>query len=103
VLVLGVTYKRNVGDTRGSPAFAVVDPLLALGACVRAHDQHVTCPPFGERVPMVDLDAARLREADVVVLLTDHDDVDYELVGSAARHVLDTRRRWPPAGSVEHL
>jgi UDP-N-acetyl-D-glucosamine dehydrogenase len=53
-------------------------------------------------VVRVDVTAAEVAAADAVVVLTDHDAFDYELVG-AARHVLDTRRRLDPAPNVEYL
>ena len=44
ILLLGLAYKKNTGDARESPAVAVADRLLALGANVRAVDPHVAAP-----------------------------------------------------------
>jgi UDP-N-acetyl-D-glucosamine dehydrogenase len=92
VLLLGLAYKRNTGDARESPAVVVADRLLGMGANVRAADPYVH-ESFDARVALVDLDAEEVTQADAVVLLTDHDAFDLELVQSKARFVLDTRAR----------
>ncbi|MGB8650866.1 MAG: nucleotide sugar dehydrogenase [Mycobacteriales bacterium] len=92
VLLLGLSYKRNTGDAREAPGAVIAERLLALGAQVRACDPHV----LEQRVPgatRVDLTADEVRQADVVVLVTDHDCFDYDLVTANARYVFDTRNR----------
>ena len=97
ILVLGVAYKRNVGDDRESPAYRIIELLERGGAEVSYHDPHV--PHIGQtrRYPRLagrrseELTAALLRSVDAVVIVTDHDAVDYGLVGAEAGLVLDTR------------
>ena len=96
ILVLGLAYKRNTSDARESPALAVADRLLALGADVQAADPHVVEGYPNRRIGRVDATPAELAAADAVVLLTDHDGFDYDAVPRHARFVLDTRRRLPP-------
>ena len=93
VLVLGLAYKKNVGDIRESPALTVTQQLLALGAEVRAVEPHTEPELLPAGVDVVDLDEEVLRWSDVVVLLTDHDDLDYDLVSRTAGYVFDTRHR----------
>ena len=94
VLVLGLAYKRNAGDARESPAVALIHRLLADGAEVAVADPHVV-----ERMPTdaltrrVALTEQELTRADAVVLVTDHDAFDYDLVTAHAALVLDTRHR----------
>jgi UDP-N-acetyl-D-glucosamine dehydrogenase len=102
VLLLGLAYKRNTGDARESPAVVVAERLLALGAEVRAADPHVVEGHVSEQVARVDCTPEEVREADVVVLLTDHDAFDYGMVATEARVVVDTRHRMH-GPSVEHL
>ena len=93
VLLLGLAYKPGSGDIRESPVLRVIDLLAARGAVVRVVDSHVEphrCPPG---MKLVELSESEVREADAVVLLTDHEDVDYALVEREARYVLDTRHR----------
>ena len=102
ILLLGLTYKANTGDARESPAMAVAERVLALGAEVRAADPHIAAERVDARVTLVDATASEAADADAVVVLTDHDAFDYVAIEAAARYVLDTRRR--TAGpNVEYL
>jgi len=99
LLLIGLAYKKNSGDCRESPAVRVADLLHQLGAEIRIVDPYLRpehLPPFATLVP---LDAEQVRAADAVVLLTDHDGVDYRLLGEASL-VLDTRRRLPAGSSA---
>ena len=91
VLLLGLAYKRNTGDIRESPGMVIAQSLSLLGADVRVVDPHV--PPGGTSLHQVELTVDEVRHADAVVVVTDHDDFDYELVREQARYVLDTRNR----------
>ena len=94
VLVLGVAYKRNSADARETPATPLVRELLRLGADVRYHDPHVTDFEPAGRVRSVELTAREVAAADVVVLVTDHDCFDYDLIAANAEYVFDTRNRF---------
>ncbi|CAN5840660.1 nucleotide sugar dehydrogenase [soil metagenome] len=102
VLVLGLAYKKNSGDARESPAIAVVKRLLALGAEVLAADPLVPSRYVPAGVEMVEFDAAQVESADVVLVLTDHDSFDWDLVNASGAKVLDTRHR-VVASDAEHL
>ncbi len=97
VLVLGVAYKKNVDDTRGSPAFVIIEMLEARGAAVAFHDPYVTeIPPTREHARLagrrsVDLDADTLADFDAVLIVTDHGAVDYDALVAHSRLVVDTR------------
>jgi UDP-N-acetyl-D-glucosamine dehydrogenase len=98
VLVLGIAYKKNVDDTRESPAVELMELLRERGAEVAYSD------PFVPRFPKmrehkfdlssVSLDAKSLAGYDVVLLATDHDGFDYSLIGQYARLLVDTRGRY---------
>ncbi len=91
VLLLGLSYKRNTGDAREAPGTVIARSLAALGAEVRVADPHLSGGTLA--YPLVDLSAAELEAADAVVIVTDHDAFDYELVRAHAGYVLDTRNR----------
>jgi len=93
LLLLGLAYKRNSSDGRESPAREVARKLVALGAEVRAHDDHVGPSEFDAGVQRAPLSSDELAQADLVVILTDHDDVPYGLVADSTVDVLDTRNR----------
>jgi UDP-N-acetyl-D-glucosamine dehydrogenase len=95
VLLLGIAYKKDLGDCRESPALPIMRQLARLGAQVSFHD------PFVEEVPVdwaefagqksQPLHASLLREADAVMIVTDHGAVDYSLVRECAALVVDAR------------
>ena len=97
VLVLGVAYKRDIDDIRESPALDIIRLLEQQGADVVYYDPYV--PHFREdghefrSVPS--LDASVLGRADLVMIVTDHTEVDYAMVKRASRLVVDTRHALP--------
>ena len=93
ILLLGLAFKRNTSDARESPAVAVAERLLALGADVRAADPHVVEAHVDSRVVRVEATAEEIAAADAVVLLTDHDTFDFDVVARHAAYVFDTRSR----------
>jgi UDP-N-acetyl-D-glucosamine dehydrogenase len=105
ILLLGVSYKRDVGDMRETPAEPLVARFTQRGSVVDYHDPHVPAwyvPGVGER-KSVDLDADRLAATDCVVVVTDHTDVDYGFVVEHAPLVFDTRKVVPVAANVYRL
>jgi len=97
ILIVGLSYKRNVADVRESPTFKLMELLEGRGAEVQFHDPHVPAiPPTREHaayagrrsVPLTD---KTLAAADAVLISTDHDAVDYGLIASRAALVIDTR------------
>jgi UDP-N-acetyl-D-glucosamine dehydrogenase len=93
VLLLGVAYKKNSSDARESPARQVARLLASLGARVSVADAHVSTESLPGDAKRVTISEDVVRESDAVVILTDHDDIDYELVEREARWVLDCRNR----------
>ncbi len=96
VLVLGVAYKANVNDTRESPSLRIIQLLRADGADVDYHDPHVERLPR-EGMSSVPLDAASLAAHDVVVVVTAHDGIDWEMVAAESPLVVDLRNVVPDA------
>ena len=102
ILVLGITYKPDVDDTRESPAVVLMELLLARGAQVSYNDPFI--PTFPQmRGHDLDLDSQPLtREllggADCVLLATNHTQYDYGFIGEHAPLIVDTRNAlggWP--------
>jgi UDP-N-acetyl-D-glucosamine dehydrogenase len=92
VLILGVAYKRDVGDMRESPAIDVVSLLARKGAKISYHDPFVAeCEIDGTRYKGSELSGELLAESDLVLILTDHSGVDYGRVVEGAVRVFDTR------------
>ncbi len=92
VLILGVAYKRNIDDVRESPALDVIRLLTDRGAHVEFHDPYVSSfVEEGHTSTSVELSAEMLAWADAVVIVTDHDSVDYQFVADHAVLIVDTR------------
>jgi UDP-N-acetyl-D-glucosamine dehydrogenase len=90
ILLLGVSYKPNMGDTRESPAVKILDLLVSSGARVVYHDPHV--PYLADRkLSSVELSPHELEQSDCVVIVTDHDAVDLGFVTDHASRVVDLR------------
>jgi UDP-N-acetyl-D-glucosamine dehydrogenase len=94
ILLLGLAYKKNTGDARESPAVRVAQLLGAMGADLRAADPHVVeGTAVDGLVTRVEFTPGELADADAVLLLTDHDAFDYDLIVQHASFVFDCRRK----------
>lgn len=101
VLVLGVAYKPGVEDMRESPALDVIELLIEGQADVRYHDPFVPSLPQMRKHDLrlggsKDFTVELLEEADAVLITTDHNEVDYELLMNTTRLVVDTRNAVRP-------
>jgi UDP-N-acetyl-D-glucosamine dehydrogenase len=89
---VGVTYKKDVSDTRESPALEVLKGLLEQGATVFYMDPFVSrIEVMGEIFESVSLTSDFLGSMDCVVILTDHSNFNYEMIAAESRLVLDCR------------
>jgi len=92
VLVLGVAYKRDVSDTRESPAIEIIKGLRAKGAVVEYADPHVpVIDEEGLDLTAIELTPKRLVACDLAVIITDHAGFDYAAIIEHAPAVFDTR------------
>ena len=105
ILVLGIAYKKNVDDVRESPSVLLMERLQDLGAKVAYSDPHV--PSFPKMrahsfdLSSVALDSENLRKFDCVLLSTDHDKFDYDLIRTQSSLVIDCRGKFPePADNI---
>lgn len=94
ILLLGLSYKKNTGDARESPAVRVAQLLAGMGAEVCGADPHVVeTASVDGLLTRVEVTPDELAAADAVVLLTDHDAFEYDAVVEHSRLVLDCRHR----------
>lgn len=94
ILLLGISYKRDVGDVRRSPALDILDLITADGGRCEYHDPTVpvlSAAKNCQEMRSVELTGAALHGYDAVIVVTDHSDVDYELVKQHAALIVDTR------------
>jgi UDP-N-acetyl-D-glucosamine dehydrogenase len=96
VLVLGVAYKRGIGDTRESPAYEIVATLRGKGAHVSYADPYVPTFRIGEtELKAVEPTVKELRAAHCVLILADHPEFDYGAIARHGRLIVDTRHSVP--------
>jgi UDP-N-acetyl-D-glucosamine dehydrogenase len=92
IVVLGVAYKRGVGDVRESPAIDVIKELQRKGAKVCYADPFVSSLAHeGLEVRHVEANAEVLRECDAAIILTDHREFDYHMIVQRADLIIDAR------------
>ncbi|MBN2380857.1 nucleotide sugar dehydrogenase [candidate division WOR-3 bacterium] len=95
VLIVGLAYKKNVDDMRESPSLRLIELLLEKGASVDYHDPYLPKMPATRRyqydMVSVELTPKNLSSYDVVLIATDHDNVDYSTLVKHAKLVVDTR------------
>ena len=95
VLILGLAYKKNVNDTRESPAIELMEILHKKGAIVNYSDPHV--PVFPKKrdyhfdLSSVDITKEKIGEFDLIILATNHDIFDYNMIKKSAQLIVDTR------------
>ena len=110
VLLLGVAFKKNVDDTRHTPARTVTRLLREKGIeQIRFADPHVDEFRVDTKnggmcdVPQVGVTEEILRSHDVVVLLTDHDDFPYETISDHVSTIIDARNGFGDAADKENV
>ena len=98
ILVLGLSYKKNIDDLRESPSLKIIELLLNSGALVKYNDPFFTELPslrnFDYEIENVEINETNLRGFDCVILCTDHDNFDYELIKNNSKFLLDTRGKF---------
>ena len=95
ILMLGVAYKKNIEDTRESPALVMLNMLLALHGEVDFADPHVSRVrlPGADSLSLsrVELSAEKIASYDLVLVATDHDEFDFKTILECASLIVDTR------------
>jgi len=98
VLVLGIAYKKNVDDMRESPAVEIMELIQAKGALVAYSDPHVPVFPkmreYCFKLESEPLTAENLATFDAVLLATDHDRFDYDMIKQHAKLIIDSRGKY---------
>jgi UDP-N-acetyl-D-glucosamine dehydrogenase len=103
ILLIGVAYKPNVDDVRESPAIPIIRQLHAKLARVAYHDpmvSHLRSRHLEADMYSSELTPELVRSSDAVVIVTNHRDVDYEMIVRNASLVVDTRNATAPYRSL---
>ena len=95
ILVIGIAYKKNVEDPRESPSIKIMDLLRNAGAEVSYHDPFI--PNFPEmkkykfNLKSLELTKKNLKEQSLVLVATDHDQIDYDFILNQSKLIVDSR------------
>ena len=106
ILIIGLAYKKNIDDARESPSFKLVELLERQGAICELHDPLISVIPRTREHPhlagrrSVALSHEAISEYDAVLIATDHDSIDYQLLAKSAKILIDTRNACARAGVV---
>jgi UDP-N-acetyl-D-glucosamine dehydrogenase len=92
ILILGVTYKKDVKDIRESPALEIIKDLRKKGAKVNFYDPLIPYLKIGSiDLKRTDLKKSTLKAYDCIILVTDHSGIDYNFIKNNAKLIFDAR------------
>lgn len=96
ILILGVAYKKNVDDQRESPSLKIIQTLKQHGVHIEYHDPYAPTCSNHRHYPDINLKSLpltkeNLQTFDAVIIVTDHDNIDYKLVAEYSSLIIDTR------------
>ena len=105
ILILGISYKKNVDDMRESPSVLLMEKLRELGAEISYSDPHISVfPKMREHhfnLSSIPLNPETIANYDCLLLATDHDKFDYEMIKKHARLIIDSRGKY--FESADHI
>ncbi|MGQ0437325.1 UDP binding domain-containing protein, partial [Bacillus sp. B-TM1] len=86
-----IAHKKDVNDLRESPALPIIELLIKEGYEIAYHDPYISSAKFGDKVyQSVSLDEQVVKQADCILILTDHSNIDWK-VFKGIKQVVDTR------------
>tara|TARA_B100000900_G_scaffold416015_1_gene448499 strand:+ start:2783 stop:4081 length:1299 start_codon:yes stop_codon:yes gene_type:complete len=104
ILILGVAYKKDIDDVRESPAIFIFSQLLKLGSKVKYHDNFVKKLTLEKKVyRSSELSSDMLSFFDLVLVVTDHSDLDKDLIKKHSKLIVDCRNAIDPRGFLGKL
>ena len=104
ILILGIAYKKNIDDARESPSLEIIDLLIRMGANIKYNDPYFPEFPkfrkYNFTIDSIEITSENLEFFDCIVLLTDHDSFDYELIKNNSKLIIDTRGKYNNASNI---
>ena len=103
ILILGISYKKNLDDIRESASIKLINKLFKEGVKnISAHDPYVEDQIVDKKIKKIKLLSSKiLNSFDVVILMTDHDLFDYDLIKNNAKLIIDCRGRFEVKDNVQ--
>lgn len=97
ILIIGLSYKKDIDDMRESPSIKIIEKLNKLGSQVSFHDSYIKdVSSYSIRKQLhhdksIDLTKESIEKYDAIVISTNHSNIDYSLIASSAKVIIDTR------------
>ncbi len=92
ILFIGVAYKKNVGDVRHSPATDMIHSFIKKGHNVSFHDPYVSeIKIYKKKLYSEDLIKKNINKNDIIIITTDHDNINYKKISASKKIIFDTR------------
>ena len=97
ILLLGMSYKKDIDDIRESPSLDILYLLNKNGSIVEYFDPYISEFDFNKKIYkcLENLNSKIIKEFDAVIISTDHSNVDYKLIKDNANLIIDTRNVYP--------
>tara|TARA_B000000557_G_scaffold264722_1_gene271261 strand:+ start:686 stop:2002 length:1317 start_codon:yes stop_codon:yes gene_type:complete len=94
--IVGVAYKKNVADVRESPSMKVISLLLEAGANINYHDPYISSITIDnnrrlKKINSTKISKLNINNSDIVVILTDHDNISWNTILKNSKIILDTK------------
>ena len=101
---MGLAYKKNIDDVRESPSLELIELLLQKGARVDYSDPFISethkTRKNDFKMKSIELNKDTINSYDLVLLATDHDSFDYDLIEKESKIIIDTRGRFQKSAKV---
>jgi len=103
ILILGLSYKKNLDDIRESASTKLIESLFKKGIkSISVYDPYVEGKILTKKIKKLkNLNSGTIRSFDIVVLMTDHDLFDYDLIKNNSKLIIDCRGRYKVANNVQ--
>ena len=104
ILVIGIAYKKNIDDIRESPAIEIINLLSKQFCKISVYDPLVKDLPISikkltyQKINV--LSEKELRYYDAILIITDHDQINYDLIKANSKLIIDTRGRYEVATNI---
>jgi len=99
-----LAYKKNIDDIREAPSLSIIDILMKKGAHVQYSDPYLPIVPktrkYNFDMESINLTVENIYSFDVIILSTDHDNFDYNLLKERSKLIVDTRGVFEPANNI---
>ena len=104
ILVLGLSYKKNIDDCRESPSIKIINYLIKSGAEVSYNDPYIPsftfCSDYKIKLKSSEINVNNIKSQDCIILITDHDIYEYKLISKHSKLIVDTRGRFSKSENI---